>query len=380
MEGLRHWGGMSIDRKLDDWVEAGVIDAAAAGRIRMFEAAQARPVARWALAGLGMLAVALGIVLVISANWDRIGDSFKLGAQLALLAGVGAAFWWARGAGRVWLAEGLLFLFAALVLGGIALHAQVFQLTGPIWEALLWWLVLAGPALLSGGETRLTGLAFAALALLGPTLMAADTVAAGGAWRLAQGAAMAVPAGLIAVSLLAGWLAPGFRLALREAGIVAGLGAASIAHFAWASNITPVQAADNAVRFVVPAGVALVAILLARRSDELPRPLRLPLLLGPVLAAALALAIPHADHTASRLIGVVVFVGLWGWVAQGAAAAGWSTLFAVAIAAIGLRIFIIYLELFGSLAATGGGLMLGGGLLVALSWAWHRIVTRRAGA
>jgi uncharacterized membrane protein len=370
---------MSLDTRLDAWVEAGLISEAQASRIRLHEGRRERPTARWAIAGLGLLAVLLGVMLVISANWDRIPHPVKLGAHMAMLLGAAALHWWARGKGRLPVAEGALFTFAGLVLAGIALQSQVYQLTGPVWHALMLWLLLAAPALLLAGQTRLTGFALAAIALTGPAAMATDTVDDGGIWLWAQGAAMAVPALLLALSMIAR-NGPGFRLALRDAGLVAILAGASLAHFAWASNITATQAADNAIRLIPAAFASAVAIAIGwNRSTDLPRPLLLPVLAGAPIAFGLALALPHADGTPSRLIGVVIFLALWAAVARGAAAAGLNSLFAVAIAAMGLRIFIIYIELFGSLAATGGGLMLGGGLVVALSWLWHRIVTRRRG-
>lgn len=369
---------MSLDSRLDAWVEAGLIDTAAAERIRRFEGTRERPAARYAIAGLGLFAAILGVMLLISANWDLIPHMVKIGGHLALLLAAGALHMWAGETGRPRMAEGALFLFAGLVLAGIALNSQIYQLTGPAWHALLLWLALAAPALLLGGQFRLTGFALAAAALLGPAGMAVDTVDDGGLWRMAQGAAMAVPALLLLVASALDGARPGFRLALRDAGLVTLLGGASIAHFAWASTITPAQAADNAVRLAPAAAACLAAFLVARRRpDILPRPLHLPLFLGAPLAFGLALALPHGDSTVSRLIGVGVFVALWAAVARGAVAAGLNSLFAIAIAAIALRIFIIYLELFGSLAATGGGLVAGGLLLVALSWAWHRIVTAR---
>lgn len=368
---------MSLERRLDAWVEAGLIDLAVADRIRVFEGMRERPAARYAIAGLGLFAVLLGIILLISANWDRIPHGVKLGGHLALLLGAAAVHWGARQNSHHRVAEGTLFLFAGLVLAGIALQSQVYQLTGPVWHALLLWLLLAGPALLLGGSSRLTGVALAATALLGPAAMAIDTVDRGGPWLWAQGLAMAVPALLIALSMIAR-NGPSFRLALREAGILTILAGASLAHFAWASNITAAQATDNAVRLVPAALASGLAIALGLRANaDFPRPLLLPVLLGPPLAFGLALAIPHPDETLSRLIGVALFIALWAAVARGAAAREMNSLFAVAIAAIALRIFIIYIELFGSLAATGGGLVLGGVLLVGLSWLWHRIVTVR---
>lgn len=371
---------MTLDAKLRAWIAAGLIDEGVATQIRSFEAREERPVALWAMVGLGLFALALGIVLVVSANWDRIPDALKLGVHMALTAMAAAVAWWGAGKNRPWLAEGALFLLGGLVLAGIGLHAQVYQLTGPLWQALLLWLALMTPALLLGGQTRLTAMAWALLAVAGPLAFAADHADGKGMWLWVHGAAMAVPALLVAMSFVPR-LAPAYATGVREIGIVVLLAAASIAHFGWASEVTREEAAEMAIRFVFPAFAAAVTIWLGRRSTAFPRPLLLPLLGVPTLAAALALAIPHPDIWVSRLIGVLIFAGMWGAIARAASAVGWSALFAVAIAAIAIRIFIIYIELFGSLVATGGGLIAGGALLVALALAWRRIVSRaKAGA
>jgi hypothetical protein len=99
---------VSLDSRLNAWVAAGLIDLGTADSIRAFEGRRERPVARWAIAGLGLLAVLLGIVLVISANWDLIPHAAKLGGHMALLVGAGAAHWWARGKGNMRVAEGAL--------------------------------------------------------------------------------------------------------------------------------------------------------------------------------------------------------------------------------------------------------------------------------
>lgn len=369
---------MALEQKLQSWVEAGLIDGQAAARILAHEQADRRPVALWALAGLGMLALVLGVLLLVSANWDRIPDWLKLSVHMALLLAVAAGHWRTRSAGRAWVAETLLFAFAGLVIAGIALQAQVYQQTGPFWHPMMLWLALAGPALLAGGTTRLTGLALSALMLIAPASMFFQTVDQGGAWLLAHGAAIAMPTTLVLLSLVAANGRPPFRLALRQSGLAALLAGASLVHFAWATEISPADARDNALR-LLPAALATAAAIFAARKPgaDLPRPLLLPLILGPLVVSALALAVPHPDTTPSRLIGVAIFAGFWMLIANGAVRAGLNGLFAVAVAAIGLRIFIIYIELFGSLAATGGGLVLGGALLVGLSWAWHRIVRNR---
>ena len=91
---------MALEQRLENWVEAGLIDRPAADRILAYEAKDRRPVVLWAIAGLGLLALLLGILLLISANWDRIADWLKLSTHMAALAGTGAAHWWARATRR----------------------------------------------------------------------------------------------------------------------------------------------------------------------------------------------------------------------------------------------------------------------------------------
>ncbi len=365
---------MALDRKFEEWMAAGLIDSATADRLRAYEAGHQRPTLMWAIVGLGLLALLLGVLLVISANWDRIPHGLKLAAHLLALAGLAVAIVQCRRTRRNGWAEAALCGFAGMVMAGIALHAQVFQLVGPGWQALLLWLLLAGPALLLGGATRVSAWFLAGLALAGPALMAIDTYGLGGWWPLWQGLAMAMPMLLLGLSLLVQLAPPGFRAGLREAGIIFVLAAASVVHFAWAESLGRADALENLVRFGPVAALTALTVLAARTSHELPQPLVLPLTVGPLLAGIAALGVPHPEGVASRLVGLAIFIGMWAWVARGAALCGWSALFAVATAAIAIRIFIVYLELFGSLAATGTGLIVGGVLLVGLGLGWHRIL------
>lgn len=368
--------GVSLQRKLDSWVEAGLLDEDAAARINAFEQQDRRPLAIWAATALGLLAVVLGVMLLVSANWDRIPDWLKLAVHLLLLAGVGGLFWRAWARGQLWLAEALLFIGSGLVLAGIALQAQVYQLTGPVWASLLLWLALVAPALLLAGRTRLTGSLLAILAMVAPAAMAIATIDAGGWWLLAQGLALATP--LVVLVLATFSRRRAFRAALVELGVGALLGGASIVHVAWAFDIGAAAATDSLLR-LLPA-MALAALCLWRlrvRPERLRPPLPTAIVLGSVVVVALALVVPHSDDVASRVVGALLFAAYWGGIARAAALTGADRLFAIAVGALAVRIFIVYLELFGSLAATGAGLLVGGLLLVALSWGWQRMVRRR---
>jgi len=377
---------MAIAEKLREWEAAGLIDAATAARIRAHEqgagaaraaARPAPPLALLAIVGLGLLALVLGVLLLVAANWDRIPDFAKLGVHLLLSVSAAAALWRALPRGG-WPAEAWLLGLGALVAGGIALQIQVYHLAPPLWQPLAAWLALMAPLLFLGGATRLSGHVFALAFMATLSALAFAHRADGGPWLLVHGLWLAAPLTLLLLSAAPGLAGGAFLAALGDAGIIALTAGASIAHFAWAGRLGAAAAHEWAVRLVVPAVVALAVVAAGRAWRRVPAPLLLPLALGPLLAVAAALAIPHGDGWPPRLCGFLLFALMWGWIARGAVRAANTPLFAVAIAALGVRLFIVYIELFGSLAATGGGMVAGGLLLIGLGFGWHRLTRRFA--
>ena len=82
---------MNLEKRLLRWRDAGLIDEDARQRIQDYESKETRPWGMYAFGGLGGLAVALGILLVIGANWDGIPGSLKL-LTYALMGG-GLGYW-----------------------------------------------------------------------------------------------------------------------------------------------------------------------------------------------------------------------------------------------------------------------------------------------
>ncbi|MGB3723487.1 MAG: DUF2157 domain-containing protein, partial [Pacificimonas sp.] len=156
---------MALADKLRDWQQAGLITPDIAARIAAHEEAETRPILLWSVIGLGCLALALGVVAVVASNWDAIPDALKLGIHYALTGAAAFAVWRGYRKRSLWRTEGALFLTGALVLAGLALHSQVYQLTGPVWQLVLGWLVLAGPVMLLIGRTRLTAYTLGGMAL-----------------------------------------------------------------------------------------------------------------------------------------------------------------------------------------------------------------------
>ena len=94
---------------------------------------------------------------IIGANWESIPDGLKLAADLALNALCAVAVFLAWRHTRIWPREIAALLLFSLVLSGIALIGQVYQLQSAPWRALALWLVLCTPFLAMTALTRLTG-------------------------------------------------------------------------------------------------------------------------------------------------------------------------------------------------------------------------------
>lgn len=118
-----------VDRKLERWTAAEVIDAGTAERIRRFEAESRRNsdfLVRIALA-LGGIMVAAGVLLFVAAHWDALSPSQRFTLVLAMTAVfhvAGAAF-----AERMRTLSVAMHAIGTIALGGgIFLAAQIFNL------------------------------------------------------------------------------------------------------------------------------------------------------------------------------------------------------------------------------------------------------------
>src|SRR5687768_8317255 len=152
------------DRKLAAWQEAGLIDAQTAAAIGAYEASHARPVALWAVIGIGALTIGLGVISVVAANWEDVPGMVRLAIHLALMLGLGGWLAW-RGETlertQPWGFEAALFVLSVLGLAFFGHLGQVYQTSSPLWQPLAVWLALFGPLLLLRGQSWLTALLLA---------------------------------------------------------------------------------------------------------------------------------------------------------------------------------------------------------------------------
>ncbi len=373
------------------WQRAGLIDDDALGRIVAWENAHRRPVWLWLVAGLGALAIGLGVMAVIGANWETIPAWVKLSVVLAVTALLAASvfFFWRRG--LVWPCEIAALLLFALVLGGIALIGQVYQLQGDNWQALVLWLVLCTPFLALVSRTRLLGVLWG-IAAVTTWFAAGDALAdlfvrsrllstdSRSVWNSAAVFKLMtwLPAcGLVAAGALRQLWAP-----VRDQGTL--MLQLSLAGLVAAASLSTVLESDSAGwRGALAAGLVgtVIASAALAAGSSMARG-RGPLIwLGASFVAwAAGLAPIGGEGLSQDVLRALLFIAYWSVLGWLAARNGWRGLFAVAFTVIGLRLLVLYFEAIGGLTATGLGLIGGGVLclaLAAIGWRLTRGVPRR---
>jgi hypothetical protein len=290
----------------------------------------------------------------------------------------------------VWPCETAALLLFALVLGGIALISQVYQLQGDNWQALVLWLALSTPFLALVTRTRLVGVLWA-IAAATTWFAAGDAV--GELWLrigiVPKGTRPTweslvffklmtwLPAcGLVAISALRRLWLPA-----REQGTL--MLQVSLAGLVVATSLSTVLEDDNSdLRGTLAVGLVAVVIagaaLLAGRSGARSRgPLTW---LGVSFMAWVVGLLPIDGGLTQELTRAVLFIAYWAALGWLAARNGWRALFGLAFTVIGVRLLILYFEAIGGLTATGLGLIGGGVLclvLAAIGWRLTRGVPRR---
>ncbi|APR87807.1 Membrane protein [Minicystis rosea] len=362
---------MKLERKLLEWRDAGLIDADTAARIAAHEAAgEQRPYLLYAVSGLGALSVAIGLVSIVASNWEAIPGGVKLGLDFVLLAGLAAAIYRARSSRLA--TEILLFVFYGAVLASIGLVAQVYHLGGRTEDALLFWSLITAPIVLHGttrflAATWFIGAESVALAQLFRFLERhwhrSDTV-------VALTAAYLLSLGLVALGLF-GWFQrrkPAFASVAAILGRVQIVALATMVPLAWYDRADNVENGMG-LGVVCLAGIIGASVALALR-DEAGRAARGSLVTFAVVAPLITYLPLLGQHDRFGGMAAASFLIVWAIIGVVAYRLGRIRLLNVATAFLGVRLLIIYFEVFGSLLDTGIGLLSGGILTIALAWLW----------
>jgi uncharacterized membrane protein len=373
------------------WQGAGLIDAPAVDRILAWEASRRQPVWLWSVAGIGALAIALGVMAIIGANWESIPDGLKLGTDFAATVLCAIALFVSWRHVHVWRRELAAFLLFALVLAGIALIGQVYQLQSELWRAMVLWLALCTPFLALTVFTRFNGAiwtiavvttwfmldepVYSALARL-HVVMPGHQYWDSGIFISLQ--AYLAACGMIVVAAVRDLWPPARRqadliLKLALAGLVVACSLTAVFSWRTGADAAPWGAIIAAALATAVAG----AIYWPRRTDT-ERRLVLALLGASLVVWIAALLLGSFEAKTRDLSHALLFILYWAAIGGLAARVGWRGWFGFAFAMVGLRLLILYFEAIGGLTATGFGLLGGGVLCIALAAIGWRLTRRVA--
>jgi hypothetical protein len=403
-----------LDRLLAEARERGILDAQASESLAALAAARERGGGLLSLSGvlgwLGALALGLGVILLISANWARIDAVFKIGGFLGLLASVHAGGLWIRLKELPYrkTAEALHTLGAILVIAGIGLIAQIYHLDGNPPQAVVLWFVAIAPLAWLLGSPGITVTSLFALALWAHLLGGTG----GTMWRIADSFASHL---LIELGLGLGALGLSARVRRSDPAVAAALSACGATmlfgvlylfgfyrHFGtpWYDSVR--QGAPWIPLGALSLGVAGLAVAWTDFAADAPllRPRILAGLGALVLFGLLVLGVEHqwipagpkleffnfgwsqTFNTAEWLLSFYAW-GLWFGLALLAVAFGSTggrpAYLNLGVLAVGLGVVTRFFDLVGSLAETGFLFVTGGAVLLVtafLTERWRKRLTQ----
>ena len=138
-----------LEKKLERWISAGVVDASTAGRIRAFEESQGSSERlRWPVLlalGLGGLLLCAGVLLFVAAHWEELSPGWRFSLVLLLVAAFPVAG--ALTASKFPALATTFYAIGTICVGaGIFLTAQIFNLQEHWPSGILMWAIgaLAG--------------------------------------------------------------------------------------------------------------------------------------------------------------------------------------------------------------------------------------------
>jgi uncharacterized membrane protein len=363
-------------KKSGEWVAAGLITEAQAQAIHDYEAARKQGRFGRGLVGVALFAILVGVLSIIAANWSDIPAEVKLGVHALLNLGVG--YFVMRADGRfplLWREAGVL-AFLGFTFTFIILIGQIFQMGGDVGGAVIFWFLITLPFfLIAGGRAGLSSVPW----ILGfltalyyfifekiPLFMPESFIE-----LAAYGAAVLLPAIFAAIGqgsflinkrpgLARGLFWMGFFFLPVNASITT-----MILELAKTVNLSP---ADIILIAAIGAGLGLLHA--ARYGFYKARPdlkLGAVFVWGSFAVTILATLCPAFDGR--NLFMALLFIGYWIFFGIMAQKAGWQRMVSLSIVIIAMRIYGVYLELFGSLMDTGFGLITGGLVMLALIFA-----------
>ncbi|MBA6291480.1 DUF2157 domain-containing protein [Colwellia sp. MB3u-70] len=378
---------MKISKKLSEWQQENLIDAAIVEKINEYESHASKPIALWVVGGLGVFAVIVGIVSVIASNWQQTPAWVKLFAALLICLCVATALYRVARRNdnttkRFWVQELLVIFYYGFVLAAMALIGQTYQLGGGLNKLFLAWTLATIPLVLLGRGKFLATLwmigigitYFLNIEVLYDVL---EKITQSEFYSNITAGSLCVltPVLFILVSRIP-WLyknRPLFSEAFSTWSWFAIILMGWFSQFFWYDNANLNGSVINYITLICFLAVVVLVLLIPKLYANGPEEMHLAMRI--VLITVLVLSAVGAyfwQNDSSHLIGALsnlVYLCVLGWAALKIKSIGF---FNTVTALICLRIIAIYLEVFGTMFDTGIGLIIGGVLTLFIAWWWFK--------
>ncbi len=363
---------MGLQSKLSHWIEGGIISVDQAQSIRNFERQKLSEKLQNGLKYSGFFAILLGIALIIASNWDAFGIYFKLGAHIAINTVLAGLIWvWRKNPKRMLWREFAVYFLFGLTLTLLALIGQSFQLQGDMGGLLLLWMGLTtGFIAIVGQNKRIVSFWFNGffVTLFYNIEKIADIKPEYLAFFTLVSMSLFIPLGgyLLGSLKKSKNLNPAFfgslqNVCITSAIIIAGFSSLFFYERIIEVSIVKYMGLDRYYLWIGAVSIvyitAIIGPVTARKNDES---------LMAVILSGIFTLIPLILLLNIDILSAIHFIAFMAGLSFMAARSGHETVLGLCMFAISIRIFIIFIELFGSMFATGGGLIFAGILLLAI--------------
>lgn len=368
----------SFNRRLNRWKDAGVITADQVTGILSFEREYKQGSLSRRLTNVAIFAIGLGLLAIIGSAWEIIPNFLKIAMHAGLNAGV-VIYMLRLKPEQQYRRDFCLLALAGLFFTFIVLVAQIYNLHGPTYRMLIFWLGICSPFIWYFGRTYTVALPWlmTLIVTLGFTI-----VEFGDSRDIWQAFTVLITLYLPIILLIASrsaWLQQkrhGFAAAFETAGlIIPGLATILATFFFYETSREFAYLTET----IIGLAVGLIAILLLFKPKDM---------VGPDSTAAfdrwcylficsVGFALPFFfSRIESGLLSAILFIAYFLYFAWLGARVHSQRLTDYSIRLVMLRLFTIFLEVFGGLMVTGWGLVLSGVILIIILKNSRKIVER----
>lgn len=363
----------ALAKKLAEWEKAGLVQHDQVVAISKYEESLSEN--HWVLSGLmilGVLTIGIGVISLIAANWANIPNAAKLAFDFLALGGIGYAIYRSSVAGKDTAFNVWIVAMQVALLASIGLISQIYHSGGKLYQAILFWSLLAAP--LSFLATRtfvpivwMAGLLGSAFAIFMDHKWY-ETLFVGNLGHLIYSSAMFMALASVIARLFSRGEDWAITRAARFWTTVVGVAALFVLEHA---------SEERNRNFAMPLyvgllffAIALFGILKGGVYNRIQRlSLVAMLFLFSVVAHLPKLPVGKGLELVIKVGLVVLTLG-----AAGVFAASFKLqkFFQIILALIGFRLLALYFQAFGGLAYTGVGLIVSGLLVISTGWLWNK--------